>query len=245
VSRVRRIGDYALLGNTRTGALVSKDGSIDWLRQPRFDSAASFAALLGDKENGRWQIAPVGHVLTTDRRYRGETLVLETDFETAEGSIRLVDFMPARSHAPDVMRLVVGVRGQVLVNMDLRPRFYGRIRPWLRHVDGADVAIAGPDSIWLRTPVETRAEETAVRADFVVSTGELLPFVLTWQPSHEPAPAPVDPLRALADTESFWTDRGTAASDRRAAMDVFAQLTGGTNPLQSGGPACASSRHSS
>jgi GH15 family glucan-1,4-alpha-glucosidase len=172
---------------------------------PRFDSAGSFAAVLGGEGNGRWRIAPVEHVRTARRRYRGDTLVLETDFETAAGSIRLVDFMPPRGESPAVVRLVVGVRGQVLVHMDLRPRFdSGRIRPWLRHIDGADVVVAGPDSVWLRTPVETRTEDAAVRADFLVSAGELLPFVLTWQPSHEPAPVPVDPLRALADTESFW-----------------------------------------
>ena len=201
------IEDYALLGDTETGALVSKAGSIDWLCLPRFDSAAPFAALLGDEGNGRWLIAPVGHLRTTRRRYRGNTLVLETDFDTAEGSIRLVDFMPPRGKAPAVVRLVVGVRGQVCVQMDLRPRFdYGRIRPWLRHIDGADVAVAGPDSVWLRTPVETRAEDAAVRADFLVSAGELLPFALTWHPSHEPPPLPVDPLRALADTESYWSE---------------------------------------
>jgi GH15 family glucan-1,4-alpha-glucosidase len=202
-----RIEDYALIGDTHTAALVSKEGSIDWLCLPRFDSEASFAALLGNEENGRWQIAPWGDVQATRRRYRGETLVLETDFDTAEGSIRLVDFMPPRGEAPDVVRLVEGIRGRVRVHMDLRPRFdYGRIRPWLRHIDGAQAAIAGPDSVWLRTPVETRAEEAAVRADFLVSAGELVPFVLTWHPSHEPAPVPVDPLRALADTESFWTE---------------------------------------
>ena len=202
-----RIEDYALLGDTQTAALVSSEGSIDWLCLPRFDSAASFAALLGNEENGRWQIAPYGHVRETRRRYRGDTLVLETDFDTAEGSIRLVDFMPPRGESPAVVRLVEGVRGQVRVQMDLRLRFdYGRIRPWLRDIDGADVAIAGAESVWLRTPVETRDEDAAVRADFVVSAGQLLPFVLTWHPSHEAAPAPIDPLRALADTESYWTE---------------------------------------
>jgi GH15 family glucan-1,4-alpha-glucosidase len=201
------IEDYTLLGDTHTGALVSRAGSIDWLCLPRFDSAAPFVALLGGEGNGRWQIAPFGHVRATRRRYRGDTLVLETEFDTAEGTIRLVDFMPPRGESPDVMRLVVGVRGQVRVHMDLRPRFdYGQIRPWLRHIDGADVAVAGPDSLWLRTPVETRSEDGAVQADFVVSAGELLPFVLTWHPSHEPPPVAVDPLRALADTESFWTE---------------------------------------
>ena len=196
---------------------MSRNGSIDWLCQPRFDSATSFAAALGSEENGSWRIAPSGHVRRTRRRYRGETLVLETDFDTAEGSIRLVDFMPPRGKATHVVRLVEGVRGRVRAKMDLRPRFdYGRTRPQLRHIDGADVAVAGPDSIWLRTPVETRAEEAAVRADFFVSAGELIPFVLTWHPSQEPAPAPLDPLRALADTESFWTVRGTAAVGNRS-----------------------------
>ena len=148
--------------------------------------------------------------------------MLETDFDTAEGSIRVVDFMPPHCEAPHVVRLVEGVRGQVRVHMDLRPRFdYGRIRPRLHHIDGADVATAGPDSVWLRTSVETDVDDAAVQAHFPVSAGELLPFVLTRHPSHEPAPAVVDPLRALADTESFWARSGTAAVERRAAMATF------------------------
>jgi GH15 family glucan-1,4-alpha-glucosidase len=189
--------DYALLGDTRTGALVSKAGSIDWLCLPRFD----------------WLIAPSGHVRATRRQYRGDTLVLETEFDTAEGSIRLVDFMPPRGTSSHVVRLVVGVRGQVRVQMDLRLRFVsGQVGPWLRHVDGADMAVAGPDSLWLRTPVATRAEDAVLRADFVASAGELLPFVLTWHPSHEPSPAPLDALRALADTESFWSERVSSSA---------------------------------
>jgi Domain of unknown function (DUF5911) len=184
-----RIEDYALLGNTHTAALVSNTGSIDWLCLPRFDSPAPFAALLGDEENGRWQLAPAGQVLATRRRYRGDTLVLETDFDTAEGSIRLVDFMPLRCEVPHVVRLVEGVRGRVRVHMDLAVRF------------------AGGDSVWLRTPVDARHEGPAVRADFFVTAGELLPFVLAWQPSREAPPAPIDPLRALADTESCSNDR--------------------------------------
>ena len=202
-----RIEDYALLGDTHTSALVSREGSIDWLCLPRFDSAAIFAALLGDANNGRWQIAPDESVLALRRRYRGDTLVLETDFDTPEGSIRLVDFMPPRDEAPSVVRFVEGLRGSVRVRMELTVRFeYGRIRPWLRRIDGAHAAIAGPDSVWLRTPVDTREEDFALRADFVITAGERVPFVLTWHPSHEPAPAPIDPLRALADTESFWTE---------------------------------------
>jgi GH15 family glucan-1,4-alpha-glucosidase len=201
------IEDYALLGDTHTAALVGLDGSIDWLCLPRFDAAACFAALLGDEDNGRWQIAPDGHVHSVRRRYRGDTLVLETRFDTAEGSIRVVDFMPPGNEARRVVRLVEGIRGRVRVHMDLRLRFdYGRIRPLSRLVDGAHTATAGPDSVWLRTPVEVRDEGSSLRADFDVAAGELLPFVLTWSPSHEPAPGPIDPLRALADTESFWTD---------------------------------------
>ena len=148
-----------------------------------------------------------GQISASRRRYRGDTLVLETDFETAEGSIRLVDFMPARGEAAEVVRLVEGVRGRVRVQMELKPRFdYGRIRPVIRRIDGADVAFAGPDSVWLRTPVETRDEDGVLRAEFSVTAGELVPFVLTWRPSHEPAPPPVDPMRALADTESYWTE---------------------------------------
>lgn len=208
-----RIEDYALLGDTHTAALVNNEGSIDWLCMPRFNSAACFAALLGNEENGRWQIAPYGHVQATRRRYRGDTLVLETDFDTAEGSIRLVDFMPPRGEAPDVVRLVEGVRARVRVHMDLRVRLEnGRTRPWLRHTDGAHAAIAGPDSVCLRTPVETRGEGFAVRADFFVTAGELVPFALTWHPSHEAAPAPIDPLRALADTESYWTEWVSSSS---------------------------------
>jgi GH15 family glucan-1,4-alpha-glucosidase len=202
-----RIEDYALLGDTQTAALVGRDGSIDWLCLPRFDSAACFAGLLGDVDNGRWRISPHEPVVAVRRRYRGDTLVLETDFETAEGSIRLVDFMPIRNEAPHVVRLVEGVRGRVRVQMDLRLRFdYGRIRPLLRPLDGAYAAVGGPDSVWLRSPVKILDDPFALRADFPVEAGELLPFVLTWRPSHEPAPSPIDPLRMLADTESYWAD---------------------------------------
>ena len=202
-----RIEDYALLGDTNTAALVNKNGSIDWLCLPRFDSPATFAAVLGNEENGRWQIAPYGHVRAARRRYRDETLVLETDFDTAEGSIRLVDFMPPRGKTAEVVRLVEGVRGRVRVHMDLRVRFHdGLTRPWLRHVDGAYAAIAGADSVCLHTPVETRDDGLAVRADFFVTAGELVPFTLTWHPSHEAAPASIDPFRALADTEAYWRD---------------------------------------
>jgi GH15 family glucan-1,4-alpha-glucosidase len=201
-----RIEDYALLGDTDTAALVSENGSIDWLCLPRFDPLATFVAVLGNEEDGRWQIAPSGHVRATRRRYRGNTLVVETDFDTAAGSIRLVDFMPPRRDVPGVVRLVEGVRGRVRVHMHLTVRFHDRrICPWLRHVDGARTAIAGRERVWLRTPVQTHDEGFAVRADFFVTAGELVPFVLTWHPAHDAAPAPIDPFRALADTESYWT----------------------------------------
>ena len=212
------IEDYVLLGDTHTAALLDNEGSIEWLCLPRFDSSGCFAGLLGNQENGRWRIAPFGPVRATRRGYRGDTLVLDTDFETAEGSIRLVDFMPSRGRGPDVVRLVEGVRGRVRVRMDLRVRLdYGGVQPWLRHIDGANVAMAGPDSVWLRTPVETRTEGFSVRADFFVTAGELVPFALTWHPSHEAAPAPIDPLRALADTESYWTEASRAAPERASS----------------------------
>ena len=155
-------------------------------------------------DNGRWEIVPYGHVRATRRRYRGDTLVLETDFETADGSIRLVDFTPPRDKARGVVRLVEGVRGRVRMHMDLRARCLdGQIGPWIRQVDGAYVATAGLESVWLRSPVETRDEGFAVRADFFVAAGELVPFVLTWHPRDEAAPAPIDPFRALADAESY------------------------------------------
>jgi GH15 family glucan-1,4-alpha-glucosidase len=201
------IEDYALLGDTQTAALVGRDGSIDWLCLPRFDSAACFAALLGDEDNGRWVIAPREHVRAARRRYRGDTVVLETDFDTAEGSIRVVDFMPPRNGAAHVVRLVEGIRGRVRVHMELRPRFdYGRIRPWLRPLDGAYAAVAGPDSVWFRSSVPVRQENSLMRADFSVAPGELFAFDLSWRPSHERSADPIDPLRALAETESYWTD---------------------------------------
>jgi GH15 family glucan-1,4-alpha-glucosidase len=204
---MQSIEQYALIGDTRTAALVGRDGSINWLCLPRFDSAACFAALLGDTENGRWRIAPQDAVRAVRRRYRRDTLVLETDFDTPEGSVRVIDFMPPGTQPPRVVRVVEGLRGQVPMHLDLRLRFdYGHTRPRLRRVDGARVAIAGPDSIWLRTPVETHDNDAALHATFVVAAGEVLPFDLSWLPSHEHAPDRIDPVGALADTESFWTD---------------------------------------
>lgn len=201
------IEDYAVIGDTQTAALVGRDGSIDWLCLPRFDSGAIFASLLGTQEHGRWLLAPAGEIRATRRRYRGETMVLETEFDTDEGTVRLLDFMPPRGEAADVVRIVEGVRGRVPMRMDLRLRFdYGRIVPWVRRVDNDMVAVAGPDSVWLRTPVEVRGENLATVAEFSVGEGSQAPFVLTWRESHLPTAQPVDPTVALEETEDYWKE---------------------------------------
>ncbi|MFC7277130.1 glycoside hydrolase family 15 protein [Paractinoplanes rhizophilus] len=200
-----RIEDYALIADTQTAALVGRNGSIDWFCAPRFDSGAVFAALLGDEENGHWTIRPAGEVVTTRRRYRGETLVLETEFETADGVARLIDFMPPRGEAPDIIRIVEGVRGVVRMEMILRLRFdYGHVVPWVHRRQDDLVAVAGPDAAWLRTPVATHGENLATRAEFEVTTGDRVPFVLTWRPSHLPAPEPLDAVHELGVTEGYW-----------------------------------------
>jgi GH15 family glucan-1,4-alpha-glucosidase len=199
------IEDYAIIADTQTSALVGRNGSIDWLCVPRFDSGAIFAALLGTEENGHWTIAPAGEVTATRRRYRDETLVLETEFETADGVVRLIDFMPPRGAAPDVVRIVEGVRGRVPMTMRLRLRFdYGHVVPWVYREQDALVAVAGPDAAWLRTPVPTRGENLATRADFTVEAGQRVPFVLTWRQSHLPPPDPIDPIEELGVTEGYW-----------------------------------------
>jgi GH15 family glucan-1,4-alpha-glucosidase len=204
-----RIEDYALLGDTQTAALVGRDGSIDWLCLPRFDSPACFAALLGDPGHGRWMIAPAGTggARSTGRRYRGDTLVLESDFESDGGRVRLIDFMPARRREADLVRIVEGVAGTVRMEMELVIRFdYGSIVPWVRRIDGALRAVAGPDSVHLHTPVPTHGVGLTTRAEFTVRAGERIPFVLMWLPSHEPMPPPLDALEALADTEAWWRE---------------------------------------
>jgi GH15 family glucan-1,4-alpha-glucosidase len=202
-----RIEDYALLGDTQSAALVGRDGSIDWLCLPRFDSGACFASLLGDSRYGRWLLSPAGPVARTRRRYRPDTLILETDFDTEGGTVRLIDFMPLRDRTPDVVRIVEGLRGQVRVHMELVIRFdYGSIVPWVRTVDGVLRAVGGPDSLYLHTPVDTRGEALTTVADFVVSEGERVPFVLTWNPSHLPPVESTNPERALTETEEWWKD---------------------------------------
>ena len=201
------IEDYALIGDLETAALVSREGSIDWLCVPRFDSGAAFAALLGTSENGHWTIQPAGDFRPVGRSYRGDTLVLETELETDTGVVRLIDFMPPRETNPDVVRIVEGVRGRVEMQMELVIRFdYGSIVPWVRNVDGTLVAIAGPDALLLRTPVEHEGRDMRTVAEFTVSAGERVPFVLRWFPSNQPPPEPIEPEGALAATVYFWEE---------------------------------------
>jgi GH15 family glucan-1,4-alpha-glucosidase len=203
-----RIEDYGLIGDCETTALVGRDGSIDWLCWPAFDSDACFAALLGTHRNGRWLISPAEEVKKTSRRYWDNTLILETRFETANGVVALIDFMPPRGNASDVVRLVRGVTGRIELQMQLVIRFgFGIDIPWVRRTeDGALLAIAGQDMTVLRTPVETRGEDLTTVANFAVSKGETIPFVLTYGPSHLPLPEPIDPAQALQDTEDYWTE---------------------------------------
>jgi GH15 family glucan-1,4-alpha-glucosidase len=203
-----KIEDYGLIGDCETAALVGRDGSIDWLCWPAFDSDACFSALLGSPKQGRWLIAPAEDVTKTSRRYWDNTLILETRFETANGTVALIDFMPPRGAASDVVRLVRGISGRVKLRMELIIRFgFGSDVPWVKRTeDGALLAICGPDMTVLRTPVETRGEDMTTVADFEVSAGETVPVVLTYGPSHLPVPAPIDPEQALQDTENFWTE---------------------------------------
>jgi GH15 family glucan-1,4-alpha-glucosidase len=200
-----RIEDYAMIGDCQTAALVSRDGSIDWLPFPRFDSGACFASLLGTPDHGRWLLSPAGNITRSSRRYRDGTLVLETEYQTDSGAVTVVDCMPIRTARPDLVRQVVGRRGQVAMRTELIIRFdYGSIVPWVRRVDGGIVAIAGPEVLHVRSDVELRGENFKTVAEFTVSEGQTLSFVLTWHPSNEPAPPPIDPDRAVRRTEDWW-----------------------------------------
>ena len=201
------IEDYAMIGDTQSAALVGKNGSIDWLCAPRFDSPAFFAALLGTEDNGHWQIAPVGEVRRVERRYRRDTAILETDFETDDGVVRLVDCLPQREGHLNLVRVVEGVRGRVAMQMRLAPRFdYGQLIPSLGRIDQGVFAVAGPDAVCLRTPVVLREDGAAPSAAFTVSAGERVPFHLVWYPSHLPCPEPVDPFEMVARTEAWWRE---------------------------------------
>ena len=201
------IEDYGLIGDLETAALVSRSGSIDWLCFPRFDSGAMFAALLGTGENGHWAIRPAGEFRPAGRRYRGDSLVLETELETDDGLVRLIDFMRPRGAVPDLVRIVEGVRGKVEMEMELVIRFdYGRVVPWVRTMNRTLVAIGGPDAVLLRTPVKHRGRNLRTVASFTVSEGDRIPFVLQWFPSNKDMPEMKDPEKALEQTVAFWED---------------------------------------
>jgi GH15 family glucan-1,4-alpha-glucosidase len=202
-----RIEDYALIGDRQSAALVGKDGSIDWLCLPRFDSDACFAALLGRPEHGRWSLAPQARVERTRRRYRDNTLILETELECADGAVRLVDFMPPRDDVPNLVRIVEGVRGRVPVVSELVIRFgFGETLPWIQPREGAWWAIAGPDALCLHAGVAHALEQDTLRARFEVAQGQKVPFALTWHASHTPVPPALDPDAALSASEDFWTE---------------------------------------
>ena len=228
-----RIEDYGLIGDLHTAALVSRACSVDWLCLPRFDSGACFAALLGGPEHGRWLLAPTSDDARVSRRYRPETFILETTFELDEGAVRVIDFMPPRTANPVLARIVEGVRGEVEVATELVIRFdYGSAVPWVTRVDGALVAIAGPNALRIDTPADLRGEEMTTVGEVVVSPGDRVPFVLSWFPSHEPVPEPVDAEDALGRTESFWTEwsgaceyDGDWAEPVRTSIRVLKALT--------------------
>ena len=199
------IEDYALIGDCRSAALVSRTGSIDWLCWPRFDSEACFAALLGNPEHGRWLIEPREKAHIT-RRYRADTLILETCFETDDGAAVVVDFMPFHGERSEIVRLVHGTRGRLRMHTELILRFgYGAVVPWVTRLEsGVLRAIAGPDMAVLRTPVHLKGKNLTTVGEFSVSRGETIPFVLTYSRSHRPIPPPHDPTAALEATERFW-----------------------------------------
>jgi len=201
------IQDYALIGDCHTAALVGRDGSIDWLCLPRFDSGACFAALLGSPEHGRWLLAPAAEVRAVRRRYRDGTLILETDFDTDDGTVRVVDCMPLSDERWDVLRIVEGLSGRVRMQMELIIRFdYGSIVPWVRKTDGVLLATAGPDTLELHTPVQTHGRHMKTTAEFEVGAGERVPFVLNYRPSHTAVQPPIVAEQALQETQARWLD---------------------------------------
>jgi GH15 family glucan-1,4-alpha-glucosidase len=204
-----RIEDYALIGNTHTAALVGRDGSIDWLCMPRFDSGACFAALLGGPENGRWLMAPEGETIAVRRRYRDSTLILETEFETKDGVAAVVDFMPIAEHRDrvDLIRIVRGVRGHVRMHTELALRFdYGRTIPWVTSHDFGLRAVAGPNAVRIRTSARLHGKDFTTVGSFSVAEGQSIPFSLTWYPSNENEPGTRHPLRMLTETEKYWQE---------------------------------------
>jgi GH15 family glucan-1,4-alpha-glucosidase len=208
-----KIEDYALLGDLHTAALVSTAGSIDWLCLPRFDSPAAFAALLDNDEAGHWMLAPAAGGGCATRRYAGNTLVLETDWVTGEGTVRVIDFMPPRADTPHVVRIAVGLDGEVAMRSALRLRFdFGREIPWVRHVNTEVHAIAGPNRVRLMSPVPLRGDDWETIAEFTVRKGDRVSFVMSWAPSYEPEMPYVDAEQALSQTTGFWTEWSSHAA---------------------------------
>ncbi|MBV9949191.1 MAG: glycoside hydrolase family 15 protein, partial [Myxococcales bacterium] len=216
------IEDYALLGDCQTAALVGRDGSIDWLCLPRFDSEACFAALLGGPENGRWLVAPKGGVRAVKRAYRDGTLVLDTTFETEDGAVTVTDCMPFRERAPHVVRLVRGVRGRVPMRMEVIVRFdYGNLVPWVRKTEHGVRAIAGPNALRIASDVPLRGENMTTVAEFEIDAGQQLSFALTWHPSHVDFPGSIDAVALLQKTERewrAWSAKGTYRGPWRDAV---------------------------
>jgi GH15 family glucan-1,4-alpha-glucosidase len=201
------IEQYALIGDCHTAALVGNDGSIDWLCFPRFDSGACFAALLGGSEHGRWLLSPRDEIKSVKRRYRNASMILETEFETAHGSVRIIDFMPISDQRWDVVRFVEGLKGEVAMRMELVVRFdYGSIVPWVRRIEDVLLMTAGPDTLELRASVQVTGENMRTVSQFTVSAGQRESFVLHYRPSHFSMLAPLDPEQALKDTETYWRD---------------------------------------
>jgi GH15 family glucan-1,4-alpha-glucosidase len=236
----RRIEDYALIGDCGSAALVGRDGSIDWLCLPRFDSAACFAALLGEPRHGRWLIRPADPTARVERRYLDGSLILSTTFETAEGAVQIVDFMRPRRRLPHLVRLVRGLRGRVAMCTEFILRFdYGAVVPWVERLpEGGVVAIGGPERVVLRTPVPLRGEDLKTVGEFTVGAGETIPFVLSYGPSHQPLPPPVDPARALHDAEVFWrrwSDRCASAGPWTDVVKRSLVVLKGLTYAQTGG----------
>jgi GH15 family glucan-1,4-alpha-glucosidase len=236
----RRIEDYALIGDCGSAALVGRDGSIDWLCLPRFDSGACFAALLGGPAHGRWLIGPVEPIARCERRYLDGSLILMTTFETAEGAIELVDFMRPRRRLPQLVRLVRGLHGRVAMGTEFILRFdYGAVVPWVERLpEGGLLAIGGPDRVVLRTPVPLRGEDLKTVGEFTVGAGETIPFVLSYAPSHQPLPPSVDPAKALHDTEVFWrrwSDRCASAGPWTDVVKRSLVVLKGLTYAQTGG----------
>ncbi|MFJ9921351.1 glycoside hydrolase family 15 protein [Streptomyces rubiginosohelvolus] len=207
-----RIEDYALIGDMQTAALVCRDGTADWLCLPRFDSHAVFAGLLGTEEHGFWRLGPARAEGTEPasadrRRYRGDSLILESEWDTPRGTVRVTDFMPPRDGAPQLIRIVEGVSGRVPMRSELRMRFsYGRVTPWVHKVDNRTVAVAGPDSVWLDTEAETYGQNLTTYSDFTVGPGDRVAFTISWQPSHHEPPALPEPENSLEATANFWRE---------------------------------------